>query len=119
MTVKVNAANELLVEGELASVAALKERAKEFISNPKGSPELPTRPKNAVISLQNDRGTNYETYLHVYNELKAAYNELWNQRSHRLHGKAFADLGKAARREILQEIPLVISEADPTDYSGD
>ena len=56
----------------------LKEKTIEFISNPLKRDDLSESPKKAVISLKNDRGTNYETYLEVYNELKAAYNELWD-----------------------------------------
>ena len=39
-------------------------------------PTSSDNPNKAVISLQNDRETNYETYITVQNELVAAYNEL-------------------------------------------
>ena len=44
----------------------------------KGSrnPESSDNPAKAIISLQNDRGTSYETYIKVQNELVAAYNDL-------------------------------------------
>ncbi|MEO1515921.1 MAG: biopolymer transporter ExbD [Bacteroidota bacterium] len=119
LTVKVNARNEILLEGEEATVGQLKGRAKEFIMNPRKLSSLPTRPKNAIISLQNDRGTRYETYIHVYNELKAAYNELWDQESRARFGKGFDELTKVEKKAILKDIPLVISEADPTDYNSD
>ena len=41
-------------------------------------------PTKAVISLQNDRETNYETYIAVQNELVAAYNELRERERKRL-----------------------------------
>ena len=32
--------------------------------------------KSHIISLKNDRGTQYQAYINVQNELAAAYNEL-------------------------------------------
>jgi hypothetical protein len=66
--------------------------------------------------LKNDRGTEYETYLTVYNELKAAYNEIWNEQSQLKFGKEYADLDFEAQKKIRAEVPLVISEAEPTDF---
>ena len=36
-----------------------------------------------VISLQNDRGSSYQAYISVQNELVAAYNELRDELAHR------------------------------------
>ena len=77
-SVLVNAQNQLLVRGELSDIDELRDRAKEFIANPQRREDLAEKPTKAIISLKNDRGTNYETYLEVYNELKGAYNELWD-----------------------------------------
>lgn len=117
LSVKVNAENALLVEGELADVKQLKERTMEFIMNPNKSLQLPSKPTSAIISLQNDRGTDYETYIEVYNELKAAYNQLWREASFRQYGEAYVDLNKDQQKTIRAQIPLVISEAEPTDYA--
>ena len=84
--------------------------------NPGKRNDLPSSPKRAVISLQNDRSTSYETYLEVYNELKAAYNELWEEAARQTFGKSYEDLNITQQRSIRSEIPLVISEADPTDH---
>ena len=80
-----------LVRGELEQVSTLKDKAKEFIANPKKREDLAEKPTKAIISLKNDRGTNYETYLEVYNELKAAYNELWNEESRKEYGKDYSE----------------------------
>ena len=69
-----------------------------------------------MISLQNDRGTSYEAYLTVYNELKAAYNELWDEKSLVLFGKTFDKISLQEQREIRLEIPLIISEAESTEH---
>jgi len=116
LTVLVNGENELLVEGKEATVFNLRERTKNFISNPQKLSNLPSAPENAIISLKNDRSTSYETYIGVYNELKAAYNELRNEEAFRTHGKEFAMLHKEEQQIIKDKIPLVISEAEPSDH---
>jgi hypothetical protein len=68
-----------------------------------------------VISLQNDRSTSYRTYLTVYNELKGAYNELWEALALRQFGKFYQQLPEKQRRDIREAIPLVISEGELTD----
>ncbi|MBT8233928.1 MAG: biopolymer transporter ExbD [Saprospiraceae bacterium] len=115
-SVLVNANNELLVRGEPASLRTLRDNTKEFIMNPRRLDNMAQDPTKAIISLKNDRGTNYKTYLEVYNELKAAYNELREEEAQKKYGKSFAFLEKGQQREIRSRIPLVISEAEPTDF---
>lgn len=115
-SVLVNANNELLVRGEPKVLRDLKKDTKEFILNPQGRDDLAEKPTKAIISLKNDRGTEYETYLTVYNELKAAYNEIWEEKSQIKYGKPYVDLTTDLKKEIRKEIPLVISEAEPTDF---
>jgi biopolymer transport protein ExbD len=114
--VVVNANNQLLVRDEQMKVADLRENAKKFIGNYGKDPELSISPKQAIISLQNDRGTNYATYLTVYNELKAAYSELWDGYSMTKYQRLFKDLDEEQQEKVRAEIPFVISEAEPTDY---
>lgn len=115
-SIKVNRENKLLVEGELGQVDGLKEQVKEFIMNPLKKGNLADAPNKAVVALQNDRGTSYATYVSVYNEIKAAYNDLWNEESNRRYGSLYADLPLAAKKEITNLIPLVISESEPTEF---
>lgn len=115
LSVLVNAENELLVEKEKMDVDDLRVFAKRFISNPNQLPNLPPTPAKAIISLKNDRSTSYETYIGVYNELKAAYRELRDEESLRRHGKSFAEVDKDQQQAIKDKIPLVISEAEPSD----
>ncbi len=116
-SVLVNAQNELLVREQPMRLAELRENAKEFISNPNNAPDMSESPRNAIISLKNDRGTNYETYLAVYNELKGAYEELWEELSQRRYGEPYSeDMEFAKRKAIKEEIPMVLSEAEPTNF---
>ncbi|MFK8165433.1 MAG: ExbD/TolR family protein [Lewinella sp.] len=116
-SVLVNAQNQLLVREEPMRLANLRENAKEFISNPRRMENMSESPKNAIISLKNDRGTNYETYLAVYNELKGAYDELWDDLAQKRYGEPYSeDMPYAQRKAIKTEIPMVLSEAEPTNF---
>ncbi len=116
-SVLVNAQDQLLVRGEPSRVEELRERAKEFISNPSKLENLAEKPTKAIISLKNDRGTSYEAYLTVYNELKAAYSELWDELSQRRYGIPYSDdMPFAYKKAIREEIPFVLSEAEPTAF---
>lgn len=118
-SVLVNAQNQLLVRGEPMEIPNLKDNAKEFISNPNNKEDFAESPQKAIISLKNDRGTNYKTYLEVYNELKAAYTELRNESAGKKFGKPFDDLNSTQQAEIRLMIPLIISEAEPTNFGDE
>ncbi len=116
LSVFINVQNQLLVEGEITSVDRLREITKTFIANPLKDPKKPPSPTNAIVSIINDRGTSYTTFLGVYNEIKAAYNELWEEASMKIYGKSFDKISAAYKKSIRKEIPLVISEAEPVDF---
>lgn len=117
-SVLVNAQNQLLVRGQPMSIRDLRSNAKEFIANPYKREDYSEKPTMAIISLKNDRGTSYKTYLEVYNELKGAYNELWNEASLKKYGLPYDEdkLPLAYRKAIRSEIPMVLSEAEPTAF---
>lgn len=116
-SVLVNAQNQLLVRDEPMDLSELREAAIRFISNKQNDPTMSESPKKAIISLKNDRGTNYETYLQVYNELKGAYEDLWDELSEIKYGEPYTDdMPFAQRKEIKSEIPMILSEAEPTSF---
>jgi len=112
----VNANNQLLVRNEPMRIDQLKENTKKFISNPNNQPNLAETPKKAIISLKHDRGTKYEAYLAVYNEIKAAYRELRDTEAEAEYGRKYEYLARWQRDSIRSAIPLIISEAEPTDF---
>ncbi|MFN4233213.1 MAG: ExbD/TolR family protein [Bacteroidia bacterium] len=132
--VLVNANNQLLVEGDWLDIRNLRKKAKEFIANPLDKPDLPEKEmkevpffgmypvSKQVISLQNDRGTSYETYIKVQNELAAAYNELRNELALSKFGKSYDDLVRLGDKEKTDAIkaiyPQRISEAEPKNIGG-
>ncbi len=131
--VLVNAYDMLLVEGKPGNINTLREDAKEFFLNPNNDPNLsekrpienidyigPYERSKGVISLQNDRGTSYEMYIAVQNELTAAVNEMRDELSMDKFGKKFDDLTNEEHRKAIQKaIPVAISEAEPKDIGGD
>ncbi len=72
----VNSRNELLVEDMPMNINILKKEAKKFLANNGTDPTLSDDPQIAVVSLKTDRGTEYNSYILVLDELMAAYNEL-------------------------------------------
>ena len=128
--VLVNKDDKLLFNKELGDITALKDRAKEFLSNPDNIPNLPEKQtrnipllgdvevSKGVISLQNDRGTSYEMYLMVQNELTAAVNELRDEMSKARFGRAYIDATQSQREAIDKAIPIAISEAEPKNIGG-
>ena len=117
--VLINSKNELLVEGEWTEISQLKEGAKAFINNNGVDPTSSDSPEKAIISLQNDRGTEYVTYIRVQNELAAAYNELRNDAALSKFGEQFNNLNKTQQKEIKKMYPQKISEAEPKNIGGD
>lgn len=123
--VLLNSNNQLLVENQYMDVKDLRAATKEFIDNPMKKETLSeTKDKEVeffglvpvsrgVISLQNDRGTQYQAYLTVQNELQAAYNELRNELARRKWSKDFKDLDEDQQKAIREIYPQSISEAEP------
>ena len=132
--VLVNSNNQLLVQGEALDVKELREKAKTFIKNETDDASLPEKlpvevefdgikeqvltTKNHVISLQNDRGTQYQKYIEVQNELVAAYNELRNEMAQARFGMLYDELDENRQKAIQTIYPQKISEAEPKNYGG-
>ncbi len=100
-------------------ISQLREGAKRFINNNGKDPNSSENPDKAIISLQNDRGTEYMTYIRVQNELAAAYNELRNDAALSKFGQRYSDLNKTKQKEIRKMFPQKISEAEPKNIGGD
>ena len=111
--VLVNSNNQLLVEGVPIDISQLKNGAIDFIDNNGINPDLSDNPEKAIISLQNDRGTSYKTYIQVQNELTAAYNDLRNSAALSEYGSRYYDLSKSQQKIIRKKYPQKISEAEP------
>ena len=69
-----------------------------------------------VISLQNDRGSSYQAYISVQNELVAAYNELRDELATEKFGVKYSELSDEQQKAVREIYPQRISEAEPKKY---
>ena len=125
--VKINSQDRLMAGTEPMDVSQLKDKIKIFLTNPTDDPTLPEKEvqeieglgnrqvSKGVISLQNDRGTSYQAYIAVQNELVKAVNELRDEASMAEFGKKFMQLDEDHQGMIKKLIPSYISEAEPKD----
>ena len=124
--VRINSADKLFAGTEAMDIAFLKDKMKEFLANPTNDPNLPEKEEKefdgkkymvskGIISLQNDRGTSYQAYIAVQNELVKAVNELRDEFSMREYGKVFSRLSDDQQELVKKVVPQNISEAEPKD----
>ena len=124
--VRINSADKLFAGSEAMDISLLKEKIKEFLTNPTNDPNLPEKEakeiegktymvSKGVISLQNDRGTSYQAYIAVQNELVKAVNELRDEFSRANFGKKFSRLTEDEQEIVKKAVPQNISEAEPKD----
>lgn len=117
LSVRLNAADELLVEKEHLPMEQLTRQLITFVRNPEQRPDLAERPARAVVSLQCDRSTSYEAYLQVYNQLKAGYRTMREAEAQHLFQQPLEQLSLAQKRDVFRRIPMIISEAEPADFA--
>lgn len=136
LEILVNANNQLLVEVDYIEVNQLKDIAIKHLNNRGRLPEFSVSPKDAIISLKNDRGTSYGVYLEIQNELKAAYRVVRDEMAYDLTGgkMTYQELEDCSdnpdleaskqsycsklKEQIKEEYPMKISEAEPVNLGG-
>jgi biopolymer transport protein ExbD len=129
-TILVDRTDRLFFDGAVGDVALLKDRAKEFLTNPQNLPNLPEKKRvnipligdidisQGVISLQNDRGTSYDIYVRVQNELEAAIKELRDELAKTKFYRSYVDCSPEQQQAVDKAIPSTISEAEPVKVGG-
>lgn len=144
--VLVNSQDRILVEDEpLNDVKKLRGMVKDFVLNfarpnedaralynslpanlksrTMRSPESSDHPGEAVVSFKSDRGTSYETYIAILDELQGAYYEIYGARVG-LSADEFRNLDrrnpeeKRKYEEAREGIPMAISIAEPSKVGG-
>ena len=133
-SVLINSNDLLLINGDVGNLDDLRINVKEFLT-----PHIPDDPNfpetkeidvdyigtyyksKGIVSMQNDRGTSYKTYIHVQNELAAAVRELRDELAKQYFGMDFKTLletNKEKAKAIQKAIPMSISEAEPANFGG-
>ena len=129
LEVRANKNNQLLVNNQLVSIDELKAITIDFLRNEnhditlpefkqiafKGLGEVPV--SKQVISVQNDRETDYNTYISIRNELLSAYHQVRNEIAIKHYNQTFDELiqdnNTVAVNNIKKILPQRISEAEP------
>jgi biopolymer transport protein ExbD len=78
--IHINSNDDVMIEGEISSLAGLKERVREFILNYGRNANLSEEPEKAVVSLKTDRGTSHERFVEAMDEIQGAYYEIYARR---------------------------------------
>ena len=130
VVVKINSQDRIMVGSQPVDVSQIKDLIVEFLTNPNDDPTKPEKEvksiqglgnypvSKGVVSLQNDKGTLYNTYIQVQNEIVRAINEIRDQFSNQHYGKKYAQLDEAHQKIVKEAIPQNISEAEPKDVKG-
>ena len=142
----VNSSDRILIEDEpRTEITGLREEVKEFILNfgapdeeamtlynslPAGLKALSMQnesssdsPKEAVVSFKADRGTSYDIYIAILDELQGAYYEIYGERIG-LTADEFRALDRKKPDELEKYqtardgFPMNISIAEPTKIGG-
>ncbi|WCO03239.1 ExbD/TolR family protein [Psychroserpens ponticola] len=122
LEVRVNSNNELFVENKVIVIEELKAIAKEFVDNNGdktcdychglNSEKFSDNPKEAVISIQNDKRTSYAFYIEIQDELTKAYYELRSDYAKTIYNKSVNELTKYELSEVKKAYPFLLSEAE-------
>lgn len=134
LEILVNSNDQILVEGEWKKLKDIKKITIKHLTNNGQDPNFSDNPKSAIVSLKDQRGTTYGTYLGIQNELKAAYREVRDKAVVSLTGGKYSSLqeldniledDKAPQakkdyafniaEQVRDRYPMKISEAEPTD----
>jgi len=130
LQVYINSSNQIMCGGNVVSLPELRAKTKEFLENPTNAENLPEKKPvdvpfigeqlitvDHLISLQCDRGTNYQVYIDVQNELAAAYNELRDETARRFFNRRYNELDDDRKDAISKTYyKQKISEAEPQTY---
>ena len=128
LNVMINKYDKLMVNGKPCDISELKEKTKAFITpnpNDEKAPEIEVKDieligsfttNKGVVSLKNDRGTSYQMYIAVQNELAKAFNELREDVAWRYFQQHYADMTDKDKVDAVNKaVPVRVSEAEPEE----
>ena len=117
LKILVNADNDLLVESKPTEIELMKALVIDFVNNPRKEKDKPITSDKAIISLQNDVNTSYETYVKIYAHIHEAYLTMRNEMAQVQFQSDYDQLAVAQKNVILKKYPMKLSEADPFNMS--
>ena len=128
LNVMINKYDKLMVNGRPCDITELKDKTRDFITpkpNDEKAPEVEVKEiemignfmtNKGVVSLKNDRGTSYQMYIAVQNELAKAFNELREEVALTYFKQHYADITDKDKVDAVNKaVPVRISEAEPEE----
>lgn len=113
LKILVNADDDVLVETIPTKEHEIKDIVITFVTNPNLEDDKPSATDKAIISIQNDVNTSYDTYVKIYSHIHEAYTYLRNEMANSYYQKEYAQLSIGEKNTVLAKYPLKLSEADP------
>ena len=115
IVVKINSADRILAGTDAIDVSQLKDKIKEFLSNPANDPNLPEKEVKEIAGYSKGTYPVSKGVISLQNELVKAVNELRDDFSTKEFGKKYAMLDEDQQKIVRDCIPQNISEAEPKD----
>lgn len=122
----INSSDRLMVENqEMHDVSRLREMIKEFVLNNGVNPNLSDSPEKAIVSIKTNRGTSYERFIEVYNEVQGAYYDIYaeragvtNEKWREIASNTSDPDNKRIYEKAREGLPMQISIAEPNKVSN-
>jgi len=132
LKILINSHDLLLINGKPGRVENLATKVKDFMAihpNNSAYPEITEKliPElgkkipmtKGIVSLKNDRGTSYEMYINVQNELARAFNKMKDEQSLKYYGLKYDQLVDDKKISLINKlVPVRVSEAEPENVGG-
>jgi biopolymer transport protein ExbD len=117
----INSSDKLLVENEpLENARDIRDMVKKFVQNNGVDPTLSDNPEKAIVSIKTNRGTSYEKFIEVYNEVQGAYYDMYadragvtNEKWREIASNTSDPDNKRIYDEAREGFPMQISIAEP------
>ncbi len=133
LKILINSHDLLLVNGKSGDINNLAAKVEDFMTvHPGNNPKYPETKEvyipalgrkvmmtKGLVSLKNDRGTSYNMYIKVQDQLAKAFNEMKNQESLNRYGMKYSELVDKKKIDLIDKlVPVRISEAEPENVGG-
>ena len=122
LNVLVSAAGDVLIDGEFMQINQIRDVVVRHVTNEGQLPNYSVNPDLAIVSFKTERGTRYETYIDVLDEIKGAYLDIRDQYARQVSGQDYATyksfLGEDDPDEVAAKYPIKISLAEPDQGSA-
>lgn len=133
LKILINSHDLLLVNGKPGDINSLAAKVEDFMAiHPGNNPKYPEVKETnfpelgkkvmmtrGLVSLKNDRGTSYDMYIKVQDQLAKAFNDMKDQQSLQYFGVKYSELVDKKKIDLIDKlVPVRISEAEPENVGG-